>query len=90
MAGEPATKQDLATLEAKLDAKFNAMLERVQEIVRDAQTEILRGFEAFARENEIRVRRLETNESGTNERLANLEARLLEIEKKLLLRPPAA
>jgi len=52
MAAEPATKQDLAELGAALKQEFNeklnAMLERVQEIVRDAQTEILRGFEAFA------------------------------------------
>ena len=48
---QPLTKQDLIELEARL-------LDRVQEMVRDAQTEILRGFERFSRAHDIRLRKI--------------------------------
>ncbi len=44
------------------------------------QTEILRGFERFARGNFARVHRLETSDTATNERLAALEERVLALE----------
>ena len=90
MDDQPATKKDLEELRQDL-------LERVQEMIRDAQTEILRGFEGYAKASEARLRRLETSyvtlhadDAAMNERLANVESRLLEVEKKLTLRPPAA
>ena len=97
MNDQPASKRDLAELEARMDAKLDAklgtfkheILEKVQEMVRDAQTEILRGFQVFAKANEIRMRRLETSDAGLNERVANVEARLLQVEEKLILRPPS-
>ena len=70
MDDQPATKKYLA--EAKQD-----LLERTQEMIRDSQTEILRGFEAYAKTSEARLRRLEsglltlhTDDAAMNERLA--------------------
>ena len=56
----PATKKDLADLEAKLEANFDKKLgemeARLIEQIRDSQTEILRGFEKFQTSNTIRMR----------------------------------
>jgi len=96
-----AAKKDLAEtkheLLERMQEQERRILERTQEMVRDAQTEILRGFDVYAKISEARLRRLEsgfqtlsTGDAVTNERLTGLESRLLEVEKKLMLRPPAA
>ncbi|MBI1895894.1 MAG: hypothetical protein HYS04_05060 [Acidobacteria bacterium] len=51
MAERPVTKKEL-------DESLAQLADRLQEMVRDAQTEILRGFEAYARAHEIRMRKL--------------------------------
>jgi hypothetical protein len=56
MDDQPVTKKDLA--EALPQAK-QEILERTQEMIRDSQTEILRGFEAYAKTSEARLRRFE-------------------------------
>ena len=85
-----STKQDLAETKQEI-------VERTQEMIRDSQTEILRGFEVYAKASESRLKRLEsgfvtlyTDDAAMNERLASLESRMLEVEQKLMLRPPAA
>ncbi|MEX2262681.1 MAG: hypothetical protein WD696_12065 [Bryobacteraceae bacterium] len=83
-------KEELQALETRFDAKLERLLERTQETIRDSQTEVLRGFERYAYGNEIRLRKMETGLSTLDEsstrRLAMLEERILEVEKKLLLR----
>ncbi len=83
-----ATKQDLAELETRLDHKMTAMHAELVELIRDAQTEILRGFEKFQTAQTIRMRKIEANHSNldtsTSIRLDNLEERVLEIEKKII------
>ncbi|MGA1994157.1 MAG: hypothetical protein ABSH45_00130 [Bryobacteraceae bacterium] len=80
---KPATKADLAALE-----------NRLVEVVRDSQTEILRAFERYASSEQIKFRRLQADlsnvDASTDRRLEIVEQRLLEIEKKLLMRPPEA
>jgi DNA-binding Lrp family transcriptional regulator len=60
MDDQPVTKKDLAQAlaQALADTK-QEILERTQEMIRDSQTEILRGFEAYAKTSEARLRRLE-------------------------------
>jgi hypothetical protein len=64
------------------------MMDRVQEIVRDAQTEILRGFERYSRSQDIRMRKMEADVSNLNTseslRIAMLEERVTWIEQKLI------
>jgi hypothetical protein len=78
---DPATKKDLLDLETRLK-------ESVAELVRDAQTEILRGFDHFQTGIVIRLRKAESDISNINAstalRLENLEERVFEIEKKLI------
>ncbi len=92
----PVTKKDLTDLEGRIETRFkeqdahlNAMESRLVEKIRDSQTELLRGFEKFQTANIIRMRKLEANlsnlDTSASMRLENLEERLLEIEKRLLL-----
>jgi hypothetical protein len=82
---QPASKQDLIDMEARMEAR---MMDRVQEIVRDAQTEILRGFERYSRSQDIRMRKMEADVSNLNTseslRIAMLEERVTWIEQKLI------
>ncbi|MBZ5595573.1 MAG: hypothetical protein LAP39_25315 [Acidobacteriia bacterium] len=59
-------------------------LDHTREIVRDAQTEILRGLERFARGNFARLHRLEVSDADLAERLGALEERVMALET----RPP--
>ena len=74
---------------AGLDEKIGGFKDIVAELVRDAQTEILRGFDHFQTGLILRVRKAESDLSNINAstslRLENLEERMLEIEKKLII-----
>jgi hypothetical protein len=69
------------------------ILERTQEMVRDAQTELLRGFSAFADGQNTRIRKQQADlsnvDASTDLRLVVLERPLLEIEPRLPPIPPA-
>lgn len=84
----PATKKDLKDFDVKIEGKLAEMEARLVELIRDSQTEILRGFEKFQTANTIRMRKMEANHSNLDTssslRLDNLEERVLEIEKKLI------
>jgi len=88
---QPATKHDLAQLKAEL---LGALLEGLRETeehlierMRDMQTETVRVFMDFQRQNETRQSAQEKTTGALGERVASLEHRLLEIERKLLLNP---
>ena len=82
---QPVTKADLT---AALDAQSGILIEKM----RDMQTEILRAFEAFATGQEIRLRKLEVDQSNLDTALSGrinvVERRLFEIEKRLMMEPP--
>jgi hypothetical protein len=90
-----ATKSEM--LQAIADAKTEIVaeiLEKVAELVRDSQTELLKAFLSYQENNDLRVRTVEAKlsnvDTGLSQRVNNVERRLWEIEKKLLLNPPAA
>jgi hypothetical protein len=56
------------------------------EAMRDMQTEILKGIEAFARGNFARMHRIEASDNATNARIEALEERVLMLETRQ--RPP--
>ena len=55
------------------------------EVMRDMQTEILRGLERFAKGNFTRIHRLESSDSDLNERINTLEERILALKSETLL-----
>jgi hypothetical protein len=100
----PATKKDLAEVEARLgrvethlaglDQKMSDVEDRITERIRDSQTEILKAFLPWQESVSTQFRKLEAN-MGNNVtaiegRMNILERRLWEIEKRLLMNPPAA
>ncbi|MBV8807033.1 MAG: hypothetical protein JO033_00035 [Acidobacteriaceae bacterium] len=74
-----------------LEAMEGRILDRTQEMVRDAQTEILRGFERYQAGVQIRLRSLEAETSNLKTaqemRLANLEERVTALELQRGMRP---
>jgi hypothetical protein len=92
----PATKGDIADLEEKLQQLggqlraevshgYNDILERIH----DGQTELLKAFYGYAQGNNTRVSELEGTEQAFRRRLATMEDRILEVERRLNM-PPAA
>jgi hypothetical protein len=100
MNDQPLTRAELAEaldgqkreLLDAIRASKEEVLESVQEFVRDAQTEILKAFLPYQESQNARLHlmevRLSNVDAGLGERMAILERRLAEIEKKLLLNPP--
>ena len=76
------TPEDLA----QITTIVTTAKEQTIEAMRDMQTEILKGIEAFARGNFARMHRLETSDADTNTRITALEERVLMIETRQ--RPP--
>src|SRR5271170_1879057 len=76
-------------LDVKIDGAQTKLKEDLGEMVRDAQTEILRGFVAFQNSNVPRMRKMEADLSNinasTSQRLEVLGQRMLEVEKKLII-----
>jgi hypothetical protein len=78
----PATLRDLTT--AIATAKRETV-EELTEVMRDMQTEILKGLQAFAKGNFARFNSLESNQTDLNIRMAALEERVMYLETR---RPP--
>jgi flagellar biosynthesis/type III secretory pathway protein FliH len=84
-------KQYLEAMENRLsehvDARVDQAENRLVEKMRDMQTELLRGFAGFSEGQNIRLRKVEADQSNLDAaisgRMAVLERRLLEIEMRL-------
>jgi hypothetical protein len=83
MDREPVTREELKQ-------ELGGLEERLTERMRDMQTEIIRVFMDFQQRNESRDGFQSKTSAALDERLLLVERRLFEIEKKLLLEPPAA
>lgn len=96
--GMTELRQDLtASMDERFtaaDGRLAAMEERLIEQMRDMQTELLRGFGPWQEGIQTRMAELElaarTGEGAIKKRMEIVERRLMEIEKKLLMNPPAA
>jgi polyhydroxyalkanoate synthesis regulator phasin len=93
----PATKKDIQALDGRLEAleeRLKASEERLSEQMRDMQTELLKAFLPWQDQVRIQFRELEANTGNSVQavklRMDIMERRLGEIEKRLLLNPPAA
>src|ERR1035438_9894936 len=99
--GQAVTKTDLNAglqdLEARLkshfagqlDASEQRMLDKVSDIVRDAETRILQAFYGFTESSKKRMGQMEVSDAVLVSRLGTLEDRLTEVEKRLNI-PPSA
>jgi hypothetical protein len=85
----PATKRDLEQavqqLRSEAAHQYNDILERIA----DSETKLLKAFYNFGVSNSKRITEAEGNEAALRSRLATLEDRILEVERRLNI-PPAA
>jgi hypothetical protein len=63
----PATQRDVATAIAAAEERI---VDRLTEVMRDMQTEILTGLQAFAKGNFARFNSLESHQTDINIRMA--------------------
>jgi hypothetical protein len=71
----------------ELHEELSALEGRLVDPIRSVETNLLTAFHGYARGMFARVSRLEASDTATMERLAAIEARMLELERRL---PPAA
>jgi hypothetical protein len=87
----PVTKADLIALEERLTsntkADLSALEERLTETFRDMQTELLKAIYAIAETNQKRLTEAERDAAGLKERMAIMESRLIQVEKRLNMGP---
>jgi len=85
----PATKGDLRgavdQLRAEMNHQYNGLVQRIA----GSEMKLLQAFYSFAESNQQRIALVEGNTTAVIARLATLETRLLEVEKRLNM-PPAA
>ena len=82
----PATQRDVATaITTAIAAAEERIVDRLTEVMRDMQTEILTGLQAFARGNFTRFHTVESTQTDLNIRMAALEERVMYLETR---RPP--
>ena len=82
-----ATKGDLIELEAKFDGKLSQLEDDLVEAIRDGQTEVLRAFYGFSQTVLDRFKEQDQTEAGLKRRMATIESRIFEIEKRLNMPP---
>ena len=59
----------------------------VLEAVRDIETKLLNAFYGYAKSNDARVLQTEANETVLRTRMATLESRVMEVERRLNIPP---
>ena len=87
---EPATKADLKAVEEKLEEKIEMLRSEMnhgyadlKETLRDNETKLLAAFYSFAESNQKRVAEIETESAAIKSRLATIEDRLLQVERRV-------
>jgi hypothetical protein len=77
-----------------MDTKLSELEDRMSERMRDMQMEILKAFLPWQESVHTQFRKLEANVANNvtsiEQRMGIMERRLWEIEKRLLMNPPAA
>ncbi len=90
----PATKGDLTDLRTELKNEIANQLasqkDEVIEAIRDSQTEVLKAFYGFSQTIQDRFKEGDDSEAAIKRRMATLESRVLEVEKRLNMPPNAA
>jgi hypothetical protein len=85
----PATKDDLQGSFEQLRSEMRARHDDLKKAIRHREARILQVFHSFAESNQQRIAPWEGNVTTVIARLATLETRMLEVEKRLNM-PPAA
>jgi 4-hydroxyphenylpyruvate dioxygenase-like putative hemolysin len=73
----------------QLRSEFQHGFDHLAEAIHESETRLLKAFYTFAESNQQRLTQVEGNATAVNARLATLESRITEVEKRLNM-PPAA
>ena len=84
----PATKGDVQDVKLELRAEMKAMGDRLVEAYRTGQTELLKAFYHFTQSSDERVASTEAEAASLKKRLAIVESRITDIERRLNWPPP--
>jgi hypothetical protein len=88
---QPATKADLAALEDRVGKKLQDLEDRLgeqfREAIHDTETRLLKAFYTFAESNQVRLAQVENTTNAVITRMATLEARVTDVEKRLNMPP---
>ncbi len=72
-------KQDIARVRSEMQHTHDALIESIA----DSETKLLKAFFSFAESNRARLTETERESAGLKDRLAILERRVFEVERKL-------
>ena len=75
----PATKADIASLRTEWQSLQDTLLERLD----DRQNKVLQAIDSFVKSNQLRLAGIEVATEGMRKRLAILEERVLDLERKV-------
>ena len=78
-------KQQNELLRSEMHHIYNELVERIA----DSETKLLKAFYSYAESNQQRLTQIDTEQTGIRNRVGSLEARVLEIEKRLNMPPTA-
>ena len=85
--------QKLELLEQRFEGKLDAVEDRMRayakEVADHMESRIVGAFMGIAQSHEVRMRNLELTDDGVRQRLAVLEARVLELERRAGTQPSA-
>jgi cell division septum initiation protein DivIVA len=76
-------KQEIAQLRAEAQHQYDHLMEAI----RDSQTEALKAFYSYAQTTDIKLKDSAAADASLRERVAIIESRLLEVERRLLMPP---
>ena len=84
---QSATKADLAALERCIGKKFQDFGDSVCVAIHDSRDRLLKAFCAIAESTELRLAQVENTTNAVITRMATLEARVTDVEKRLNMPP---
>lgn len=79
----PATKGDIEDARTEMNAMEHRVVGSLTETMREIKSEMLRAFYSFAESNLKRLAEIETEGEALKSRLATLEERLLQVERRV-------
>ncbi|MBI3896025.1 MAG: hypothetical protein HY313_08845 [Acidobacteria bacterium] len=77
------TKADLKALRDELKGDMKALRDELIEAIRDVETKLLKAFYGFAESTQERISNNEGATDGLKKRLATLERRITDLEKRI-------
>ncbi len=83
----PATKGDIEDFRIEVNTRFQEFEHRIENLILDAEGRLITSTYRLAESFQQRITQNEGNQAAFNARLATMETRITEIEKRLNMPP---